>query len=84
MVLKPMVSTISGGSNSRVKFNGVEEDEVDEVEDEDFIMAMIRMMEGGFEMKDFESFEGGLVSMSGIRLSLPFICLKVKVYCENH
>ena len=35
-------------------------------------------------MEDFEGFEGGLVSMSGIRLSLPFICLKVKVYYENH
>ena len=55
-------------------FGGVEE----ENDDEGFIIAMTEMIfEEGW-------CEGGLVSISGIMLFLPFICLKVKVYCENH
>ena len=55
-------------------FEGVEEDEA---EDEGFIITITGMI-------GVEGFEGGLVSISRMRFSLPFICLKMKEYCENH
>ena len=48
---------------------------VEKEDDEGFIIAMTGMIFGC---------EGGLVSILGMMLSLPFIFLKVKVYCENH
>ena len=76
----------SGGSWSRGRlgsmsikkvFEGMfgEVMEEDEADDEGFIIAGIIWVKG---------FEGGLVNISGMRFSLPFICLKVKEYYENH
>ena len=68
MVFEPIVSMISGGN--WFKGSGGEEED-----DEGFIIAMTGMIWGC---------EGGLVSISGMIFSLPFICRKVKKYCENH
>ena len=46
-------------------------------DDEGFIIAITGM-------NWVKGFEGGLVSISGMRFSLSFICLKVKEYYENH
>ena len=47
---------------------------------EGFIIAMTGMICEGRWCDE----EEGLVSISRMMLSFPFICLKVKVYCENH
>ena len=66
-------STISSESWFTGKSDcGIEEE--DGADDKGFIIAIIGM----------KGFEGGLVSISGMRFFLPFICLKVKEYCENH